>query len=211
MMLFVCDIMRTHTVPLTPIKGKAWRCVWLLLCLTFAPVVPVYADVTDGRFSIASATTVVGEDVLYLEAQVNYSLSTGAMEALHSGVPLTFETQIGLDRVRAYLPDPNIVTLTQRSRLTYHALTQRFIVTNLNSSEQSSYGTLAEALARIGSFQRLPVVDISLLNDRAVYRMKMRSVLDTKSFPAPLRMLAALFRIDDWRLSSGWQRWLVTI
>lgn len=210
-MLFVCHTMRTRQGLVTASVGAAARGVLLLLLAAGAAVAQAQGDITDGRFIIASASTVVGQDLLYLDAQVNYSLSTSAIEALNSGVPLTFETQIELDRVRAYLPDPNLVTLTQRSRLTYHALTQRFIVLNLNSSEQSSYGTMAEALARIGYFRRLPVVDLSLLDDRAVYRMRMRSVLDTKSFPAPLRMLAALFRVDAWRLTSGWQRWLVTI
>jgi len=145
------------------------------------------SDVMDGRFIIARGETGVTNDVLLLDAEIIYGLTRGAREALENGVPLTFETQIELDRVRRYLPDPTLVTLIQRFELNYHALTQRFIVRNVNSSEQSSHATLSSALFTIGQLQAL------------------------RSYAAPLRMLAALFRVDDWRLESPWERWLVTI
>ncbi len=168
-------------------------------------------EVTDGRFLIVQANTEVNADVLLLDAEVVYGLTPGAVEALNNGVPLLFETQIELDRSRRFLPDPNIVKLVQRSQLTYHALTQRFIVRSFNSSEQTSHATLSDALKQLGQLQDLPIIDISLLDPNATYSMRMRSVLDTRSYVAPLRLLAALFQVDDWRIESPWERWLVTL
>lgn len=215
-MLFVCDKGRKPgTVSagsrrFNRIQVRATTC---LLVMSMLVAVPALAqnDVTDGKFYIRDASTGTTDEVLYLNAEINYSLTPGAIEALNSGVPLTFETQIELERVRRFLPDPNVVSLVQRSQLNYHALTQRFVVKNLNSSEQSSYGTLSEALTKIGRHEEYPVIDISLLDQNATYAIKVHSVLDTRSFPAPLRLLAALFRIDDWRLESEWKRWLVTL
>lgn len=180
-------------------------CVWIAAATAQTP------DVTDGRFLIVQANTETTTDVLLLDAEIVYGLSPGAVEALNNGVPLLFETQIELDRSRRFLPDPNIVKLVQRSQLTYHALTQRFIVLNFNSSEQTSHVTLSDALKKLGQLQDLPIIDLSLLDPRATYSMRMRSVLDTRSYAAPLRMLAALFQVDDWRLESPWERWLVTL
>ncbi len=168
-------------------------------------------EATDGRFLIVQANTQVTSDVLLLDAEVVYGLTPGPVEALNSGVPLLFETQIELDRSRRFLPDPNVVKLIQRSQLTYHALTQRFIVRSFNSSEQTSHVTLSDALKQLGQLQDLPIIDISLLDPNATYSMRMRSVLDTRSYAAPLRMLAALFQVDDWRIESPWERWLVTL
>ena len=171
----------------------------------------VQVEATDGRFLIVQANTEVNADLLLLDAEVVYGLTPGAVEALNNGVPLLFETQIELDRSRRFLPDPNIVKLIQRSQLTYHALTQRFIVRSFNSSKQTSHVTLSDALKQLGQLQDLPIIDISLLDPNATYSMRMRSVLDTRSYAAPLRMLAALFQVDDWRIESPWERWLVTL
>lgn len=168
-------------------------------------------EATDGRFLVVQANTEVTTDVLLLNAEIVYGLTPGALDALNNGIPLLFETQIELDRSRRWLPDPNIVKLVQRSQLSYHALTQRFIVLNFNSSEQTSHETLAQALGKLGQLRDLPIIDISLLDPRSTYSMRMRTVLDTRSYAAPLRMLAALFQVDDWRLESPWERWLVTL
>ncbi|MEM7081428.1 MAG: DUF4390 domain-containing protein [Pseudomonadota bacterium] len=169
------------------------------------------AEATDGQFVIVETNTRVETDLLLLNAEIVYGLTRGAINGLYNGVPLLFETQIELDRSRRFLPDPNVVSLVQRSELTYHALTQRFVVRNFNSSEQTTHATLSEALKRLGQFQDLPIIDISLLDPESAYSIRMRSVLDTRSYAAPLRMLAALFQVDDWRLESSWERWLITL
>ena len=191
---------------------QAMYVIWLTCMLGLAtPAMAQSGEVTDGRFLIVQANTKITLDVLLLDAEIVYGLTPGAIEALNNGVPLLFETQIELDRSRRFLPDPNIVKLVQRSQLTYHALTQRFIVRSYNSSEQTSHVTLSDALKRLGQLQDLPIIDIGLLDPNATYSMRMRSVLDTRSYAAPLRMLAALFQVDDWRLESPWERWLVTL
>lgn len=193
-------------------RHAAWIALCVLLTVGLTPPVTAQStDATEGRFLIVQANTKVIYDVLLLDAEIVYGLTPGAVDALNSGVPLLFETRVELDRSRRFLPDPNVVKLVQRSQLTYHALTQRFIVRNFNSSEQSSHATLSDALRRLGQLQDLPVIDVSLLDPDATYVMRMRSVLDTRSYAAPLRMLAALFQVDDWRIESPWERWLVTL
>lgn len=214
-MLFACDSQNTRTaIAISPcdqricVRRKAW--VLLLFCIC-SITASAQSDVTDGQFRILTASTTTAEDVLWLNAGIQYSLSGASIEALTNGVPLTFETEIALDRVRRFLPDPTVVSLVQRRQLTFHALTKRFVVKNLNSSELSSYDTLSAALGNIGRIEMLPVIDLSLLDLQATYAMKMHSSLDTRSFPAPLRILAALFQVDDWRLESERKRWLVRL
>ncbi len=213
-MLFVYDNSGTGCAsPRMPFQrsGILARCFCVCLLALVGNGVTAQSDVTDGRFFVDSAFTSTNDDVLYLTAFVSFNLSAGALQALDSGVPLVFETQIELNRMRRFLPDPNVVKLVQRSQLTYHALTERFVVINLNSSAQASFTTLSDALANIGEHKDLPVIDVSLLDRNRSYVMGVRSVLDTRSVPTPLRVLAALFRVDDWRLESDWQRWLVRL
>lgn len=164
-------------------------------------------DVTSGRFDVRSAYTQELDGVYHVSAQIDYGLTEAAIEALTNGVPLTFKLDIEVSRKRRWLPDATEHELLQRYELSFHALTERYVVRNLNSGEQRSFGTLSSALRGLGEVDRLPVLDASLLKEDKEYRIRMRSTLDVKSLSGPLRLLASLFRFNDWRLASDWHAW----
>lgn len=176
-------------------------------CLCTLVALPVSADVTDGQFIVRSAHSQVLDGVYYVTAQIDYGLTQGAIDALHSAVPLTFNLNIEVNRERRFFMDASLAELRQRYELTFHALTERYLVTNLNSGEQRTFGTLASALRGLGTIERMPVIDASLLDEDRSYTISMRSTLDVKSFSGPLRLLATLFRFKDWRLASKWHTW----
>jgi hypothetical protein len=95
--------------------------------------------------------------------------------------------------------------LRQLYELEYHALSERFIVTNLNSGDQASFATLFSALNYLGRIDQLPVIDAALIEPDRDYDWRLRAVLDVEQFPGPLRLLA--FWRRDWSLASDWYRW----
>lgn len=162
------------------------------------------AESAEGQFTVRQAYAELIEEVYYLTARVDYALNDAALEALESGVPLTFELQIEVNRKR-FLNDPNVAELLQRYELEFHALTDRYIVTNLNSGEQHSFPTLMGALQELGRVDRLPVLDRALLRPGKDYDIRVRAVLDVRDIPAALRWL--LFWTNDWRIDSDWYKW----
>lgn len=179
---------------------------WMLGCaMAFSP--PAAADATSGQFLVRSAYTEINDGVYYVSAEIDYSLTDPAIAALGSGVPLTFDLQIEVSRVRRFLPDDGVYSLKQSYELSFHALTERYVVRNINSGEQENFGTLSAALHGMGQIEDLPVIDGSLLRADRNYRIALRTTLDLKSFPGPLRLLASLFRFNDWRLASKWHSW----
>jgi hypothetical protein len=144
--------------------------------------------------------------VYYLDAKILYDLPTTADEALRSGVTLTVEVQIEVERLRRFLlPDKGVASLLQRYALQYHALSDRYIVRNINSAEQATYPTLAAAEAALGNVQDLPVLDAALLEGGARHQISVRATLSIRRLPVPLRLFAVFF--DDWRVESEWYRW----
>jgi hypothetical protein len=186
---------------------RALRAVLAVVALGVCATAVAQEDVTSGRFDVRSAYTQELDGVYHVSAQIDYGLTGAAVEALTNGVPLTFELAISVERQRRWLPDDTEHELLQRYELSFHALTERYIVRNLNSGEQNSFGTLASALRGLGDVDRLPVIDASLLNPEREYRIKMRTTLDINTLSGPLRLLASLFRIGDWRLASDWHAW----
>jgi len=158
-----------------------------------------------GRFEIRSASVGLREGVYYLDAWVEYRLSSEAREALDAGVALTLQTELEFLRNRRFWFDDQETGLRQSYELQYHALSERYLVMNLNSGEQSSFATLFSALNFLGRITELPLIDATLLESDGVYDIRIRAILSTDDIPGPLRLLA--FWRRDWSLESEWYRW----
>ncbi len=155
----------------------------------------------DGMVVEAPRTEIV-DGVLTLSARVRYHLSDEVLEALNSGVPLFFVLDIEVERVRRWWPDATIASLQQRYLLLYHALSEKYVVHNLNSGVQGNYGSLTTALWSMGRVEDLPLIDRGLLDAGAEYTVRLRATLDLDALPAPIQPLAHLS--SDWRLESPW-------
>jgi len=162
-------------------------------------------DDDPGYFEVRSATVELRGDVYFLNAWIEFRLSTDARQALESGLPLTIRIEVQLLNRRRFWMDNEEAELRQQYRLQYHALTERFIVENVNSGDETSFATLFSALNYLGRLDGLPFIDSTLLDPERRYDIRIRAVLDTEQLPGPLRLLA--FWRRDWSLGSDWYRW----
>lgn len=161
----------------------------------------------EGYFEVRSASTQLFTGVHILDARLQLVLSSEALNALNSGVPLTIELQMQVIRVRRFYIDAIDAELAVRFELEYRPLSQRYIVRNLNSGDQDSFATLYSALNNLGRVQGFPVIDEALLDPNKVYRVRLRALLNTQQYSAPLRLL--FFWRDQWQLKSEWFEWLL--
>ena len=174
-----------------------------LLCFALAWAAP--PAFAKGEFSVRSALAFERDGVYYIDASIYYELNDFAIEALESGVALTFELRLEVKRNRRWRPDKQVAELLQLYELQYHALSERYIVRNVNSGEQNTFLTLSGALSALGQIEDLPLLDAALLREQRTYEVRLKAVLDIRSFPGPLRLVSAFF--GDWRLASRWYEW----
>ena len=211
------DPLRNHSQSATAVamlRSWSWACVLTLAvslaggtaAQTLLPAqVPVPAENDPGHFEIQSASAELRDGVYYVNAEVAYRLSTEARDALHAGVPLGIRLDVEIIHPRRWWFDNEYVALLQSYQLEYHALSERYIVLNLNSGDQASFGSLLAALESLGRVERLPLVDVPVLEEGRSYDVRLRAVLDQEQFPGPLRLLA--FWRRDWSIASEWYRW----
>ena len=174
----------------------------VLLCLTL----PAWAQ--DGAFTIRTAYTELLNGVYDLNADMDLSLSDDAVNALENGVPLVVELQIEIIKHRSFVWNTTAAKLTERYQISYHALTRRFIITNLNSGDEQSFASYRDAITSLGQVNDLPLIDAKLLQADARYNIRMRAVLDIKDIPGPLQLVASVFK--GWDLASDWYEWVLT-
>lgn len=177
---------------------------WLMLCL-IATAGPVAHAEDESKLAIRDVQVALDEGVYVLDAKVDLTLPDGARKAVESGLTLRLTYEITVDRVRRYMPDAGIAALEQRYEVSYHALSQRYLVKNLNTGEQQDFGSLQAALDRVGELRGLPVIDVALVSDGPVYEGRIRAVLGMNTGPDVLGWL--LFWTDDWSAESDWKTW----
>ena len=181
------------------------RCAaWLVLCL-IATAGPVAHAEDESKLTIRDVQVSLDEGVYELSAKVDLTLPDGARKAVESGLTLRLTYEITVDRVRRYMPDAGIAALEQRYEVSYHALSQRYLVKNLNTGEQHDFGSLQAALDRVADLHGLPVIDAALVSDGPVYEGRIRAVLGMNTAPDVFGWL--LFWTDDWSAESDWKTW----
>jgi Domain of unknown function (DUF4390) len=167
-----------------------------------------YANALDGVLKVDAAYVNFDHGVIQLFARVRYPLNPAIREALQDGVTLTFDVEVRVDRTRRFWFDANVVDLTLRRELAYRVVTDRFVVRDVDDSQQKSFGTLQQALAYLGKVDGWPILVEPQL-DGGRYIISVRAGVRRGKLPASLRAL--LFWTDDWQRVSKWYSWSLPV
>ena len=162
------------------------------------------ADALDGVLEVRSAYVNIEKGVFLLHARIEYPVSPAIRNALRDGVSLTFDLDARVDRERHYWFNANIVDVTLRRELTYHAVSDRYLVRDTRTRDQESFSTLDEALDYLGKVDAWPILVEPQL-DGGSYTISVRAGMRRGHLPASLR--AILFWTDDWARESEWYTW----
>lgn len=156
-------------------------------------------------FKVLSAETNLKEHVFHLNAKMDLKFSDDALEALRSGVPLIILINIEVQQDRSWWWDKTVAKLEQGYLLLYHALSEKYIIHNLNSGAQVNYISLNTALHSLSNIYDFPLIDKNLLDEDDDYYVRLRTYLDIESLPAPMRPIAYIS--SQWQLESDWFSW----
>src|SRR5690349_1333504 len=105
----------------------------------------------EPRFDVRSAYVEPVEGIYLLTAQFRIELPDGARKAVRDGVVLTFDVDLTLHRARRFWFDASVASLAQHYQISYHALSERFVLRNMNSGELASFASLDGALESLSS------------------------------------------------------------
>ena len=195
----------SHSLPTRGRNSPRFLRLWVGLLLCFLATTSAFAASKESQLLIRSAQAEIDADAVELDAQLDMQLPKAALKAIDGGLTLHLTYQIEVNRVRRWMPDAGVSSIEQQFELSYHALSQRYLVRNLNTGEQQDFGSIEAALARITDVKGMPVLDASLLPRGPEYEGRVRAVLDMASAEDAFGWL--LFWTDDWSAQSDWYTW----
>jgi Domain of unknown function (DUF4390) len=167
-----------------------------------------YADALDGVLEVRTAYVNIDKGVFLLHARIEYPNGPAIRSALRDGQTLTFDLDARVDRERRFWFSAGIVAVTLRRELSYHAVSQRYVLRDTRSGDQESFATLDEALAYLGRVEAWPIVVEPQL-DNGNYTISIRAGVRRGHLPASLR--AILFWTNDWVRVSEWYSWVLPV
>jgi hypothetical protein len=167
-----------------------------------------HGDALDGVLEVRSAYVNLDKGVFLLHARIEYPMGPAIRKALRDGLTLTFDLDARVDRERRFWFNVNIVDVTLRRELSYHAVSDRYVVRDTKSGDQESFATLDEALQYLGKVDAWPIVVEPQLGG-GNYTISVRAGVRRGHLPASLR--AILFWTNDWARVSEWYSWLLPV
>lgn len=163
------------------------------------------ANTSLAGFQVSEARTELVNGVYLLDAQIAFTFSADSLEALENGVALTVLVEMDIVETRPFIWDKRLARLSSRHQLQRHALSNRYVLTNLNTGASRSFRKLRGAMIALGTLERFPMLDSHLLESGNEYTLRVRARLDIEALPAPLRPLAYLSSL--WRRNDDWSTW----
>jgi hypothetical protein len=174
-----------------------------------APRLSAAAGPLDGDFQIRSAFVVIDRGVLQLNVHVQYPINERIRSALQDGVTLAFDLELNVTRHRRLWWNAGVLEMTLRRELTYHAVTDRYVLRDEQGVEQESFPTLEEALDRLGRVENLPILVESQLRGEGPWQVAVRAGVRRGRLSDTMRAL--MFWSDDWHRNSDWYIWTLTL
>jgi hypothetical protein len=181
---------------------KKIRTLAFLGCLLMLAIASS-AWAASGKLEIKTAELVAVEEAYLLNADLELNFSPEVEEAINKGVPLNFLIEFQVVSLRQYWFDDEIVSVSQRVGLSYHALSRQYLINSAN--HQKTFATLEEAKEEFSHLRDWVVLGKSLLKKGESYQAALRVRLDQSRLPKPLQVDA--LSSEAWNLVSQRYRW----
>lgn len=183
-------------------KGAQLQALFLLSLLGCTGNLALASDI-----SIEYATSSLVDENYLLDAYIEFEFDDEVITALSHGIPITIDIFVKIRRTRNWLWDPVVRDERIRLQLERHALSDHYLLTNLQTEQKEQFQYLDEALRSLGTVNEHFLFDASTIDEDASYIGYVKSELDIESLPPPLRPMA--YFSGHWRAKSGWYEWLV--
>jgi len=164
-----------------------------------------HAAATNDRLAVQAAYVNVRGGVFELNARATYPLNDDIRTALSDGVTVNIELQTVVNRQRRFWFDNTLVDVTLRRELSWHAVSERYILREVVTGTQQVFMTLDQALIAGGEVDDWPVVVEPQLDPDSTYTISVRAGVRRGRMSDALRAL--IFWSDSWNRSSEWYTW----
>ncbi len=157
----------------------------------------------NSSLNILSAELVAIDESYVLNADIEIKFNEEMEQALIKGFELNFITEFQLVIPYKYWFNDEIVTVTRRVTLSYHALSRQYLLTH--GEQQKTFATLEDAIDALSEIKDLKVFLKSDVEKGGIYNATLLMRLDKTKLPKILQGDAT--SLDEWKMTSQRYEW----
>lgn len=179
------------------------RKILSVICIVIITCFPVLVQAKT--IDLKSSRTYAENNIYYIDAIYDFTLTKEVLNALRHGIPLEIHTLFQLRLKRKWYWDKTISETKLSHRLEHQPLTEDYLTIDLKTGLRRSYDNLEAALKNISTISRLSLFNQSLLQKDDKYIGRIRTYLDLGSLPSPMR--PQVYFSEKWDMDSKWYEW----
>ncbi|MDP6163893.1 MAG: DUF4390 domain-containing protein [Candidatus Thioglobus sp.] len=145
---------------------------------------------TQGFAKGGGGKSYVRDGVYYSDIQLPFRLEQQQIEALDSGVTLSFQLDFSIVDVRSWRIDRDIGTLSQAYSIRLNAFTGRYSITNLNIGTKFALSSTQEVESFLSEIKNIPLVDDSILDIERNYSVIMQASITAEGISQWIKTLS---------------------
>ncbi len=177
----------------------------VFLCLSLVGFVDVGAQPETER--VLRVEPVVRDGKLYIDADIDFSVSGDLRNAAEKGVPIYFTADLEIVSKRWWWFDKTVISEQKTWRVVYNALTRQWRVGTGDLSLPES--SLDDALSLLRNIRGWDVANIKDLETDELYEGQLRLRLNTSLLARPFQVDA--FNSSAWSLATPWKNFTFSI
>ncbi|MGZ8261715.1 MAG: DUF4390 domain-containing protein [Methylotenera sp.] len=174
-----------------------------LLCACLLALFATTAIASNSSLNIKSAELVASEEGYLLNADVDIKFNDDIEQAISKGFELNFLVEFQLVSPRKYWFDDEIVTVSHRVTLSYHALSRQYLV--MRGDQQKTFSSLEEAKQELSEVRDWIVFKKADVEKGEIYNAALLMRLDHSKLPKALQVDA--IGSDNWKMTSQRFEW----
>jgi hypothetical protein len=186
---------------------KSYRIAAIRLLCSCLILLSISIQSHASSIAIEFATSTLVDEHYQVDANIEYNFDDEVLTALAHGIALRIDIFIKVKRERNWLWDPVVRDETISFQLERHALSDHYLLTNLNTDRKEQFQYLDEALRALGAVNDRFLFDRSTIDADASYIGYIKSELNIEALPPPMRPIAYIS--PQWQAESSWYEWLV--
>lgn len=173
----------------------------------------IESNMTTSAISAASVNKIIVETaainvnngVYQVSAKIQYPKNEEINNTLRDGVSLAYDIHVEVAEAKNYWFDNTVISITLRRVLSFHAVSERYLVKDTTTGDQTSYSSLEDAVVFLGKIEAWPIMVSAQISEPGEYTVRLRASQYRRHLTGALRVL--LFWTNNWSRDSGWYSW----
>ena len=181
--------------------------VLILSMISWSGIVAESTSVSNVKnpITISNLASAAKDDLIYLSMQAHFNLPDFLIDAVNTGIKLTFIADIEMLNKRSMLPNKKVLDLEWHKDLHFYSLTRHYVVDDVTFNRQANFNSLENAFTFLGHYESLPITEQPLLASSQATHTRVRIKLSRANLPLLLRLKSYILYPRP--LSSDWHQW----